>query len=154
MVFWTILKYHSQYYCQIPLQVMLLPIKRGSSSLAVRRCRRWHGEELISVAQVRGQFDRCLKSPVANVTGVGRFSICRCFIQSAHSLVRPQVYISSSDGIGSASRHLPPGHAIFGLFVGVVEFWPVSFLLLTEVRFLYDCHTLHDPLFFCRLSRW
>ena len=26
MVFWTILKYHSRYYCQIPLQVMLLPI--------------------------------------------------------------------------------------------------------------------------------
>ena len=24
MVFWTILKYHSRYYCQIPLQVMLL----------------------------------------------------------------------------------------------------------------------------------
>ena len=28
----------------------------------------------------------------------------------------PQLYISSSDGIGSASHHLPPGHAIFGLF--------------------------------------
>ena len=26
LVFWTILKYHSRYYCQIPLQVMLLPV--------------------------------------------------------------------------------------------------------------------------------
>ena len=25
-VFWTILKYYSLYYCQIPIQVMLLPI--------------------------------------------------------------------------------------------------------------------------------
>ena len=25
--FWTILQYHSRYYCQIPLQVMLLPIQ-------------------------------------------------------------------------------------------------------------------------------
>jgi len=27
MVFWTILKYHLWYYCQIPVQVMLLPIR-------------------------------------------------------------------------------------------------------------------------------
>ena len=26
-LFWTVLKYHSRYYCQIPLQVMLLPIQ-------------------------------------------------------------------------------------------------------------------------------
>ena len=29
----------------------------------------------MSVSQVRGQSDRCLKSPAVNVTGVGRFSI-------------------------------------------------------------------------------
>ena len=29
MVFWTILKYHSRYYCQIPLQVVLLPILKS-----------------------------------------------------------------------------------------------------------------------------
>ena len=90
--------------------------KNSFSSLAVRRYRRWHGEKLMSVAQVRGQSNRCLKSPVANVTGVGRFSVCRCFLQPAHSLVRSQLYISSSDGIGSASHHLPSGHPIFGRF--------------------------------------
>ena len=34
MVFWTILKYHLWYYCQIPVQVMLLaigiPLPHGS----------------------------------------------------------------------------------------------------------------------------
>ena len=58
----------------------------------------------MSVAQVRGQSDRCLKSPAINGTGLGRFSKCRCFFQPPHSLVRPQLYISSSDGIGSASQ--------------------------------------------------
>ena len=52
----------------------------------------------MSVSQVRGQSDRCLKSPAADVTGVGRFSMRRCFLQPAHSLARPQLYISSSDG--------------------------------------------------------
>ena len=70
----------------------------------------------MSVAQVRGQSNRCLKSPAANVTGVGRLSMCRCFLQPAHSLVHPQLYISSSDDISSTGHHLPPGHAIFGLF--------------------------------------
>ena len=71
----------------------------------------------MSVSQVRGQSDRCLKSPAGMVTGVGCFRMCRCFLQPAHSLARPQMYISSSDGIGSTSHHLPPGHAIFGLFL-------------------------------------
>ena len=40
MVFWTILKYHSQYYCQIPLQVMLLPIY-----LYIEQYERWYFTE-------------------------------------------------------------------------------------------------------------
>lgn len=57
-----------------------------------------------------------LQKSCANATSGGRFSMYRYFLQPAHSLVHPQLYISSSDGIGSTSHNLPPGHAIFGLF--------------------------------------
>ena len=85
----------------------------------------------MSVAQVRGQSNYCLKSPAANVTGVGRFSMCRCFLHPAHSLVRPQLHISS-DGIVSASHHVPRGHVILCLF-------PPIFYLINVLQMSRKC---------------
>ena len=46
MVFWTILKYHLRYYCQIPLQVMLLPILTLNKSAVFAFSVRWEVKDI------------------------------------------------------------------------------------------------------------
>ena len=38
--FWKTLKYHSRYYCQIPLQVMVLPIPKEAEKFSITQKRR------------------------------------------------------------------------------------------------------------------
>ena len=90
----------------------------------------------MSVAQMRGQCNHCLKRPAANVTGVGCFSMCRCFLQPVVDQILQKIckslFLNVAPPYFHSAGDIPSGPVAFPHFVllmAISSWWLIHVVL-------------------------